>query len=778
MSSSRIHAPKPQKAGVRPVSQPDDRHEREAERAADVVARGGSVAGWSFSAVTAFSPPAQRQEVGKEKSEDEKKKEALKKAGEAALKTPQGQALKEKVLDDPVVKTVKDAVTSTPGVIATVGAAAGGIAALAATGKELPFQPPEIPLDKIKPGLAAQVTYEGPVNAPTFVGLTVKYTAPKAKGAKKPSPYADEIARLKAQERMFRPVGERAAEKQAEEEMVAAWIAQQQGFTIPLPTPPPKKKEEATPAQPAPASPTAAPPGHSNVDGALSTPGRQLDPPTRRTMEARFGYDFSGVRIHDDARAAAVAASIDAAAFTVGQDVVFGAERYDPDTPVGRRLLAHELAHVVQQSAPPTHRGRGAHPVSRKVVVKGTEMTPKARGAFLTARKWASRTVAKSVLDDMADAGDTFDFTDEAELTTEVVKRVATAEHIVESQQTVEKIPGDKRTAFGYPFSGLAILYGPRVNYAARELWRPAPPDDYALRRDKTKNKTLLGLPRHERFRVYGDQGSSYSWVLTDKGKADPYSAIALLFVPQPPHRRTLLHCDYLISIVNFMSLADSIGKVDFNKRIAAFGAGRIRLRFDAFTDLHPVVFEAIVGKGMVQRPGLQSMQRVRPTSERDFVIGDHVVFFNHMAYDLINERIGNAWRLENAVVVRREPKGDDIFLGHGSGRKTTRQMRDKLAEEFNDVARLALALTSKAASKDTAIATKAQADLSAKFPRVTRVSGDWRIFGAGRLCATVAVNEKLRTIKGAEVIGPRDPCDRTKMYVVERPVESAKGKP
>ena len=101
--------------------------------------------------------------------------------------------------------------------------------------------------------------------------------------------------------------------------------------------------------QPAPASPSAAPPAHANVDGALSPPGRPLEPSTRRSMEARFGYDFSRVRVHDDARAAAAAAWIDAAAFTVGEDVAFAPGRYDPGSAAGKRLLAHELTHVAQQ---------------------------------------------------------------------------------------------------------------------------------------------------------------------------------------------------------------------------------------------------------------------------------------------------------------------------------------------------------------------------------------------------------------------------------------------
>ncbi|MEO5577203.1 MAG: DUF4157 domain-containing protein [Gaiellaceae bacterium] len=787
MTRTPAQAARAGKAAARPVSRPHDRDEREAEHAADVVTRGGSVAGWSFATMPASAPePVQRQEAVKEKTDDEKKKEALKKAGEAALKTPQGQAVKEKVLADPLVKTVTDAITSPVGLAVTGTALAGGVAALAATGKELPIQPPELPLEKLWPklaGVSAQVTYEGPVNKPTFVGLTitVREQGQKGKGAKKTDPIAADIARLKAQEEMFRPASEKAAQKQQEDEAVAAWLARQKGlpgFTIPLKTDAPKQDEEKAPAQPAPASPSAAPPAYANVDDALATPGRPLDPSTRRAMEARFGYDFARVRVHDDARAAAGAARLDAAAFTVGEDVVFGAGRYAPASHAGHHLLAHELAHVAQQSASPL-RGRDGHasPIQRKVVVKGVEMPPKQRGAFLAARKWASKALARSVLDDMADAGDTFDFTDEGELTSELVKRVATAEHTVESQQTVEKVPGDKRSAFGYPFSGPAVLYGPRVNYAARDFWKPLPPDDYALRKDKAKNKALLDLPRHERFRVYGDMGD-YSWLLTDKGKADPYSAIAFLFVPEQPHRRTLLHCDYLISIVHFMSLADSVGKAEFNKRIAAFGADKIRLRYDAFTDLHPIVYEAIVGKGTVAKPGLRSTQRVAPSSVRDLIVGDHVVFFNHLGYDLINERIGNAWRLENAVLVRREPKGGDVFLGHGSGRKSEPQMHAKLAEEFNDVAKIAIGLTRKVTSKDPKIAAKAQADLSGRFPKIARVGAEWRIVGLAGLCTRVTLNEKLREIRSDEVVGLKDPCDQSKLYVVERPLESAKGKP
>lgn len=67
-------------------------------------------------------------------------------------------------------------------------------------------------------------------------------------------------------------------------------------------------------------------------------------------FEPRFGSDFSQVRLHTDTRAAEVAQAMNARAFTVGRDVVFGAGQYEPGTSKGKRLLAHELMHVVQQS--------------------------------------------------------------------------------------------------------------------------------------------------------------------------------------------------------------------------------------------------------------------------------------------------------------------------------------------------------------------------------------------------------------------------------------------
>jgi hypothetical protein len=95
--------------------------------------------------------------------------------------------------------------------------------------------------------------------------------------------------------------------------------------------------------------PSVAPP--EAVPVALGSPGRPLDSVTRASFETSFGHDFSRVRVHTGTAAAQSALDADADAYTVGQHIVFGARRFVPETREGRRLLSHELTHVVQQAA-------------------------------------------------------------------------------------------------------------------------------------------------------------------------------------------------------------------------------------------------------------------------------------------------------------------------------------------------------------------------------------------------------------------------------------------
>ena len=89
--------------------------------------------------------------------------------------------------------------------------------------------------------------------------------------------------------------------------------------------------------------------GSAAID-VLRSPGRPLDSGLRAFMELRFRKDFSQVRVHDDALAASAARAADAFAFTAGHHIAFS-QPFDPSSQAGRRLLAHELTHVAQQSA-------------------------------------------------------------------------------------------------------------------------------------------------------------------------------------------------------------------------------------------------------------------------------------------------------------------------------------------------------------------------------------------------------------------------------------------
>jgi hypothetical protein len=107
-----------------------------------------------------------------------------------------------------------------------------------------------------------------------------------------------------------------------------------------------------------PASPSAAP---AIVHEVLRSPGQPLDPATRAFMEPRFGHNFGHVRVHADAQAAASAEAVKALAYTAGEHMVFGAGQYRPETGAGRRLLAHELSHTIQQ-------GDGREPIVQRAM--------------------------------------------------------------------------------------------------------------------------------------------------------------------------------------------------------------------------------------------------------------------------------------------------------------------------------------------------------------------------------------------------------------------------
>lgn len=353
---------------------------------------------------------------------------------------------------------------------------------------------------------------------------------------------------------------------------------------------------------------------------------------------------------------------------------------------------------------------------------------------------------ATQILDDMTQSADALDFSDEKELVTEIEKRLRTSRLMEQTQ----KLFG---SAFEYPNkpSAKACLPenkgkplneqkpNPRVNAAAQAYWGPV-----------QEGSPVPGF------------SSSYFFELTPEGKKNAYQALATLFTPQSSIcKMTLIHCDYLASVVHFRAFADTLGTQEFNDRVRK-GLIDMKLTYYGFKYLEPMLASSTKA---------YSLQEVRPDTEEDLIIGDHVMFWNHRAYDLINERIRNAWRLENAILTERKGK-EDYFLGHGSGKQTKATMKQKLAEEYNDVVGQAERVIAKTKSKNAAAAAAGRQEMAGKFPRLQEAGGQWLITGQAH---SKVFNDPLKKIKPTdpELIGLHDPDNPGMMNFVKRPIES-----
>jgi len=156
-----------------------------------------------------------------------------------------------------------------------------------------------------------------------------------------------------------------------------------------------QRKESAASAPAAGAStaaPSTAPP---IVHSVIGSSGKPLDPQTRADLEPKFGQDFSGVRIHTDARAAESARAVNALAYTVGNNIVFNEGRYNPNSSDGRHLLAHELTHTVQQGAV---RPSGDLPIGDTAAPEEREADDVARGVTSARAGSSGLSVRRAVL--------------------------------------------------------------------------------------------------------------------------------------------------------------------------------------------------------------------------------------------------------------------------------------------------------------------------------------------------------------------------------------------
>ena len=125
-------------------------------------------------------------------------------------------------------------------------------------------------------------------------------------------------------------------------------------------------------------TPALAPQAESQISNLQSSGGEPLAEPVRAYFEPRFGQDFSQVRVHQGSQAAASARAVNARAYTTGRNIAFGAGEYAPETTEGKRLLAHELTHVVQQGGASLAGDTGTSAATSQLKVVGTPIQTRA----------------------------------------------------------------------------------------------------------------------------------------------------------------------------------------------------------------------------------------------------------------------------------------------------------------------------------------------------------------------------------------------------------------
>jgi len=207
----------------------------------------------------------------------------------------------------------------------------------------------------------------GDAAAPAVSDSRESFAAPIIRQHLAPSAFADIAA-----------VQRDIAQDEIEEQLVTAFLSSQD--TVQRQADSPEDSEDAAAGerilmQAKLAGPRQAQPAAELKAAIYSLEGRgdPLPSALRDDMEGRFGHDFSGVRVHADASAARLARQVNARAFTIGRNVAFASGEYAPNgTAESRRLLAHELTHVIQQ-------GRAGPRLQRKISVAGKDYTPSAK---------------------------------------------------------------------------------------------------------------------------------------------------------------------------------------------------------------------------------------------------------------------------------------------------------------------------------------------------------------------------------------------------------------
>jgi hypothetical protein len=222
------------------------------------------------------------------------------------------------------------------------------------------------------------------------------------------------------------------------------------------------------------------------------------------------------------------------------------------------------------------------------------------------------------------------------------------------------------------------------------------------------------------------------------------------------PKKRTLIHCDYLVSIIEYRAWAETIGVDLFNKNVK-YGNIPLVLKYDGFAELAKEI-KVSDDKAIT---AMHPLEKVTLGSESELVVGDHVVFYNHPTYDALTEGDPDVWKLENAIVVSADKNGL-LFQGHGYPNALLKSaLLDALCAKYNLHVRRAVALiNAEKAAKGKAAKDRAKSTREALYPNVVRKSaGGWEVVGKSTVTDQVERRD-LGQLTPATAPGLRHPKD------------------
>ena len=392
--------------------------------------------------------------------------------------------------------------------------------------------------------------------------------------------------------------------------------------------------------------------------------------------------NFSAVRLHTDGLAAGLATEFYAKAFTTGTHIYFGTGQYQPQTPGGQQLLAHELVHVLQQTGsqlPESARNPAAASespvVQRKVIVGGEEWKSKTGEDFLVKQKKQKKPIAglREILSPMLKSTtQKFSFPNADVL----------YQYLLQQYWLIKGMSmAATAKCCGYPRP--KGIYNWQVNLAARKYWQEEAGHRFSLTKEGTKNADL---------------------------------AVAKLFEKQNDKKdRTLIDCTRMIVALRYYSLLKSMGETAFREAVIS-GLLEVKITepWNAPLAASPPPEEKSILTSLLESVGVKTadpkssalgmVTNYQPKSEDDLVPGDHVYFSNHKNYPLLLDALAKGekskqcavaskeeaehtcqdiWRGEHAVFIGVRDK-QRKFQGHGTGEVTENQMKQNLLNHYN----------------------------------------------------------------------------------------------